>query len=864
MRICTVVTSGSLPAARVLAGGLTRHHPEATLEVLAACPTRPDDPFEAIGLDDVDLPEARGLLADEWPLLRLLLVPALLRRALDAGAPAALYLAPEVDVRAPLTPLLDQLGHAAMVTVPRLEGEPPDDGLRPGRDELLELGRVDPGCVAAADRPQAREALDWWLGALREARATLPPRIARDPGEPAPPELTVCLDLLASRVAGVEPLDDPSIQVSAFNLHERPLTAAAPPRSFSFAGFRPDRPYWLAEGADRVRVPDEPLLGELTADYARRLLAAGWAQRTGVRDVGRTLPTGVVFDERMAQLALEAELVGGADFGDLFSPDGAERFTAWLCGPAPHGGHAGVNRYLYRVYRERADLPVAYPDLDGPDGEGFAGWAWVFGQREMGVDPAFLPPPPAGIETEVLGGSAAGDDGGGELSVNVAGYFTGTLGIGAAARLYLEALHAGGIATSTTTVEVRLPEDAPDAPAADYGKVRFSDRGSASDAGFNLVCVNPDELGQFAEVVGEGFFAARPTIGVWAWETDDIPGRWAPHFEVMDEIWVYSRFVAENIGRASPVPVVPVPIPILRPDPHGAWVGLDLPSGFRFLFLFDFFSTVQRKNPVGVIEAFKRAFPDGGPHLVIKTLHAHHRPRAFDALRWAADGRDDVRIVDVSLPVEQRDALLVSCDCYVSLHRSEGYGLTPAECMSLGKPVIATAYGGVTDFMTPANSYLVEWAPTLVGPEGELYPASGTWAEPDLDHAAALMRRVVERPGEAAEKGARAREDVERELSPAAVGAIVRDRLTRLAARRAAGAPRASDDPNGPPIEALDAALRGAEANGGRGVRRVLRRGALRAMRPYTVHARAFDEAVADTLRTMRRDLDRMRERDAR
>ncbi|HLM51462.1 MAG TPA: hypothetical protein VK279_13020, partial [Solirubrobacteraceae bacterium] len=237
MRVCTVVTSGSLPAARVLAGGLARHHPEATLEVLAACPTRPDDPFEAIGLDDVDLPEARGLLADEWPLLRLLLVPALLRRALDAGAPAALYLAPEVDVRAPLTPLLDQLGHAAMVTVPRLEGEPPDDGLRPGRDELLELGRVDPGCVAAADRPQAREALDWWLGALREARATLARRIARDPGEPAPPELTVCLDLLASRVAGVEPLDDPSIHVSAFNLHERPLTAAAPPRSFSFAGF---------------------------------------------------------------------------------------------------------------------------------------------------------------------------------------------------------------------------------------------------------------------------------------------------------------------------------------------------------------------------------------------------------------------------------------------------------------------------------------------------------------------------------------------------------------------------------------------------------------------------------------------------
>ena len=195
--------------------------------------------------------------------------------------------------------------------------------------------------------------------------------------------------------------------------------------------------------------------------------------------------------------------------------------------------------------------------------------------------------------------------------------------------------------------------------------------------------------------MGEDFFEERPAIGVWAWETDQVPDRWKSSFELLDEIWVYTDYVADNLARAASIPVRRVPPPVLRPEPGDVQLDLGLPDGFRFLFMFDFFSTIQRKNPVGLVEAFRLAFEPGeGPQLVIKTINGVHRPHALEQLLWAARGRPDIHVIDRSLGARERDALVTGCDCYVSLHRSEGFGLTLAECMALGKPVIATAFSG--------------------------------------------------------------------------------------------------------------------------------------------------------------------------
>ena len=364
------------------------------------------------------------------------------------------------------------------------------------------------------------------------------------------------------------------------------------------------------------------------------------------------------------------------------------------------------------------------------------------------------------------------------LTVNVEGYLTSCTGQGAAARLYVEALRAAGVEVITTNVEIDevLPGAVlPELPEED--RIELQAPGPPE---LNLLCVNGLELGVFAAKRGQGYFAERPTVGVWAWETDAVPELMRSSAGMLREVWVYSEWVAQNLGPALEAPVAAVPLPVVAPQASGR-LGLELPEDFLFLFVFDLFSTMQRKNPLGLITAFRRAFREGeGPRLVLKTMNGTRRPGALRRLEEAADGRSDIVVIDRLLSEAEKTALFARCDCYVSLHRSEGFGITAAEAMLRGKPVVATGYSGTREFMTPDNSFLVDYRVTPVGPRGELYPSEGRWAEPDLDHAAALMHQVWEQPDEARRRGELGRRTIEQNLSPAAVGRRARERLEAI------------------------------------------------------------------------------------
>jgi glycosyltransferase involved in cell wall biosynthesis len=352
----------------------------------------------------------------------------------------------------------------------------------------------------------------------------------------------------------------------------------------------------------------------------------------------------------------------------------------------------------------------------------------------------------------------------------------------------VRALDAAGVPVSTVTVPLHhltLPAEL----AAGYGRQGFEDLVQEGGHSCEIVAVNAAELPDFVERLGEDYFQG-PRIGIWGWETNSIPAGWRRAFSFVDEVWVYSRFMAENIGAVAPVPVLAMPPPVELPVEPAAPLRLGVPAGCLFLFVFDYLSTVQRKNPVGLIEAFKLAFAaEEGPQLLIKTINAPLRPLAEEELLWAAHGRSDIHIVDRSLSGEQMAGLMAACDCYVSLHRAEGFGLTMAEAMAIGKPVIGTGYSGNVDFMNNENSYLVDYTIGRVGPDCEIYPPEGEWADPSIEHAAELMRRVSSEPGEAAAKGQRAAADVARLLSAAVTGQRMRDRLEHLTglSRAAAG-----------------------------------------------------------------------------
>ncbi len=451
------------------------------------------------------------------------------------------------------------------------------------------------------------------------------------------------------------------------------------------------------------------------------------------------------------------------------------------------------------------------------------------------------------------------------LGVDVAGFLRGGLGLGQAARLYVAALQAAGVPVRTTSIDPYMPV----VPGAQPKRTEFADLHLEEDLPFNLVCVNAPELPKFAADVGPRLFEGRYTIGVWAWETDLVPRSWDRAFSLVDEIWVYSTYVAEVIGRAAPCPVVRVPLPIVTPDPAGARVSFPLPDGFTFLFLFDFYSTLQRKNPLGLLEAFTRAFAPGeGPQLLLKSFNGDYKPERLAQLREAASDRPDVHMIDQFVPEAERAALMAVCDCYVSLHRSEGFGLTLGEAMALGKPVIGTGYSSNLDFMTPENSYLVRHEMTEVGPEGENYPAEGRWAEPDLDHAAGLMREVWKDRDGAARRGQRAQQDIARGFSLGAVGDLASARLKRVAARgvgprdgRRDAVIAAGEETRVPNSWVEIAELKQGfdpqdDAARTGGVRGATRRTLLQGMRPYTHHQDELNGYVVNALRETRDRID--------
>lgn len=363
---------------------------------------------------------------------------------------------------------------------------------------------------------------------------------------------------------------------------------------------------------------------------------------------------------------------------------------------------------------------------------------------------------------------------------NVFGHVFSESGVGEHTRLLIASLRAAGVPHSVV-------------PLASNGSRQLAEFAAAGPATpiypVHILSMNADQVESFYRERGPGIFADRYTIGLWAWEVEEFPEWLAAKAEYVDEIWANSNFSARAIASQVDKPVFSFTLPVA--EPAGPFVGraeLNLPAGYLVLFVFDFDSVAARKNPVGAVRAFRGAFAPGeGPRLLIKTVNAERHPREAAELRAAAADRPDIEIRDGYLSPGEQRSLMNACDLYLSLHRSEGFGLTLAEAMALGKPLVATAYSGNLDFMSDDTGFLVPFRLVEIGPGRAPYPAFGRWAEPDIASAARALREAWESPDEARKRGARARTAILREHGVAARGAFLCDRAAAISAILAAG-----------------------------------------------------------------------------
>ena len=365
--------------------------------------------------------------------------------------------------------------------------------------------------------------------------------------------------------------------------------------------------------------------------------------------------------------------------------------------------------------------------------------------------------------------------------VTVVGPLSHGSGLGAAARACGEAFKAAGVPVDVLNHVAGWGRTDEDEGSGVVQRVRGD---------INIIHFNPDVILENLSRCGLDQFEGCYNIGFAFWETSQASFAHRLGLDMLDEVWVSSEYCRAVFQQATRKPVVVVRTPIPKFEDL-SWANrscFGIPDDpFTFIFTFDGASRVTRKNPVAVVDAFQQAYPsDNGVQLVIKTQNTNQLStadeRAYADIRARAKQDRRIMIIDESFSSNEVHGLISVCDCYVSLHRSEGFGFGMAEAMKLGVPVIATGYSGNEDFTTEANAYPVRYRLVPVPKQDFVFDEAGQeWADAEVSHAAERMLEVRTDPQRGL-KIQRARETMHELYDEVAVGEAYRARIEAIRA----------------------------------------------------------------------------------
>lgn len=346
--------------------------------------------------------------------------------------------------------------------------------------------------------------------------------------------------------------------------------------------------------------------------------------------------------------------------------------------------------------------------------------------------------------------------------VEVVGYLSMVAGVGESARLCAVALSQAGREIMLTDVSTHPDEG----KLVDWAPAHVSD----GQPGSRIWHLNPPMLPRAILKTGLGNFTRAFNVGYWAWELEVVPAEWRNAMHYMNAVFVPSEFTRRAIAPLTSAPVIVVPHPVTeRPAAEGIRRKFGIAEdAFLVSFIFSGGSSINRKNPQAAIEAF-RLFSAEYPNafLLMKASGNPARDEALRTLMQSVEGAGNIRIVTDNLASSEINGIIRDSNVYLSLHRSEGFGLTVAEAIMHRTPVVSTGWSGTVDFCDPDNTWLVE--PALI-PVVDDHPEfadlkDAVWADPSPAVAAEHLKSIYADPDAAKRKAEGARNYLTRHLA---------------------------------------------------------------------------------------------------
>ncbi|SCW87327.1 glycosyltransferase [Ancylobacter rudongensis] len=348
--------------------------------------------------------------------------------------------------------------------------------------------------------------------------------------------------------------------------------------------------------------------------------------------------------------------------------------------------------------------------------------------------------------------------------LDIVGYLLSEIGLGEAARLMVAALDAGGVPAGLINAPLpgRMSEPA------------LAERLAASSQQHRTaltICGAP-ELGMFASRTCH----CQVNIAYPFWELPSFPATWKPLLDGFDAYWAPTTFIQNALESAQHKTVTLVPQPIHLPEEPRRQA---LHGPLKFYTFFDFDSYASRKNPFGAIRAFRAAFPTGREDARLLVKARGRDAEAGRQTELVALARQDPRIeiIDKTLTREEMSTLMDECNVFVSLHRSEGFGLGCAEALARGKGVVATDFGGTRDFINERTGYPVGFTKVTLKADDYVGAEGNYWAEPSVEHAASIMRRLYDDPGQVGERALAGFAHLKAHNSFESVGRLIKESL---------------------------------------------------------------------------------------